>query len=663
MRHFPVICAFATAFVPVRAASDASSLGATPNPAPGPGVLTAWVMETVDPHSGRAGLGELLRRAGFRVEPLPLDRPPFEKGTDPESDVDLIAFGSFASTSAAYRAYMAAHAADLDDYIDRAGLLVHFSQADQDEPVPPFLPDTQEAARDDRDFTLSRVLSPAHPLLAGVPRGDGGTTVSYELGSGDEWFRRKVQWESFASFHGFEVILAGDAVARHPGLMEGAYGQGRFIVSALANDKILDPTGTEVAPASLRDFNRPFFRNLHDHAAKVRKRQAPALKLTAPPGSAQVPEGGWTLVLLPDTQIYSQNFPGIFDAQTAWILHQARPRNISYVLHLGDIVNVNSAPEWENARRSMSLLDGRVPYAIVPGNHDYGPGGNAATRDTGLNDHFKEADYLDWPTFGGTMESGKMDNSYHLFEAGGVKWIVVALEWGPRDATVEWANGIMSRHPDRKGILVTHAYMNHDDHRYDHRETSRPQAYNPHHYKTPGGVNDGAQLWEKLVRRHDFALTFNGHVLGDGTGYRVDLNDAGRPVHQMLSNYQFRQLGGEGYLRLIEFQPDGKTVHVRSYSPVLHDFLLEPDQDFRFQLDLGAPDRDGDGVLDYHDADYDDDGDGLDNRDEHRRGTSSDRCDSDGDGLEDAREAAAGTDPLVSDRRALELLREMRPAE
>ena len=67
-------------------------------------------------------------------------------------------------------------------------------------------------------------------------------------------------------------------------------------------------------------------------------------------------------------------------------------------------------------------------------------------------------------------------------------------------------------------------------------------------------------------------------MLGDGTGYLASVNDTGTTTHQILSNYQMRQLGGEGYLRLLEFLPDGRTVRVRTYSPVYEKFLLDPDQ-------------------------------------------------------------------------------------
>ena len=354
--------------------------GGTPNPPAnaGPGNplgLRAYVYETADSYSGRVGLGELLRRAGFHVMSLPLDQPPYVKGADPETDVDLIAFGSFSSQSKEYKDYIAAYGDDLDDYIDRAGLLFQFAQADQDELKPGFLPDTQDATRSDTDFQETRILSPAHPLLLKVPKSADGKVIDFTLADEAWRYQHNVQWESFVQFFGFQVILSGDDRASSPGLMEGAYGQGRFFLSALAVDKIINAAkGTDVSSQSQRDFNAPFFANLYQYAAAVRDRSTPPLKLTPQPGTSEIADGGWTLVLLPDTQIYAQNYPGIFDAQTAWILNNARSRNIRYVMHLGDIVNVNSIPEWKNARDSMGALDGKVPYALVPGNHDYGPG-------------------------------------------------------------------------------------------------------------------------------------------------------------------------------------------------------------------------------------------------------------------------------------------------
>lgn len=299
--------------------------------------------------------------------------------------------------------------------------------------------------------------------------------------------------------------------------------------------------------------------------------------------------GSWTLVVLPDTQVYSQSYPELFRDQTRWIVANKDRYNIQYVVHLGDIVNNNTPAQWANAKSAISLLDGQVPYALAPGNHDYGPNGSASDRTTLFNDYFNLTNYQSWPTFGGAMEAGKMDNTYHLFSAGGVDWIILALEWGPRNSPVAWASQVLTNHPNRKAILITHAYMYFDDTRYDWAMKSAAQSWNPHSYGTagdPDGTNDGEQLWQKLVKAHpNFVMAFNGHVLNDGLGRLSSTNNFGGVVHQMLVNYQMHALGGEAFLRLVEFHPDGKTVQVKAYSPYYGTYKTDPQNQFQLTLD------------------------------------------------------------------------------
>lgn len=533
----------------------------------------ALVYEHEDQWTRSAQAAERLRAAGFEVAPLPLDRSPWLL------DADVIVLGSFVSEAPGYAGYMQRFAKDLYNFVDKGHLLVQFTQADQVEKVPPFLPSTHGCKRADPDFGSVRVRSPRHPLLAGVAVADGRLGYS----------RSRTAWETFAEQGGFEVILGAGDDGELPVMLEGVYGQGHLLLMAMAPDKASDgekDPDPALQPARAA-FQRQFFANLARHALAVRDRTAPAVQVT--PGTLPpVPfeEGSWTLAVLPDTQVYSLRYPGLFLLQTAWIVQNRAARDIRFAIQLGDIVNNNTEREWQNAWDAMAVLQqAKLPYALVPGNHDYGPSGNAATRDTGLNRHFPFALHRAMPSFGGAFHDGELDNTWHQFEAWGRKWIVICLEWGPRDQVIAWANEVMRQHPGRLGILVTHAYMNNNDRRYDHSDKEHPQHYNPHEYRTPGGVNDGEELWQKLVKKHDFAMTLNGHVLGDGTGYLASVNDKGRTVHQMLANYQFRDLGGEAYLRLLEFRPDGRTVQVKSYSPLYDRYLTAPDQQFSFVIE------------------------------------------------------------------------------
>jgi 3',5'-cyclic AMP phosphodiesterase CpdA len=283
----------------------------------------------------------------------------------------------------------------------------------------------------------------------------------------------------------------------------------------------------------------------------------------------------FTIAVLPDTQNYSEKFPETFLAQTRWIAENQKRRNIAHVLHLGDITNRSTKVEWENASKALSVLDeAKIPYAFCPGNHDYSEGGACKDRNTLLSDFLPVGRYKDRPTFGSTYdkEPTRMENSFHLFDSAGRKFLVLALEFGPRADVVRWANEVAKKHADREAILITHAFIYFDDSRYDWKKLGTKQNWNPHAYgiakSTKDDVSDGEELWTNLVSKHEnFVLTLNGHVLGDGLGRVITQTPAGRDVPQVLVNYQMRPKGGDGWLRLLEFKADRKTVEVYDYSP------------------------------------------------------------------------------------------------
>lgn len=321
------------------------------------------------------------------------------------------------------------------------------------------------------------------------------------------------------------------------------------------------------------------------------------LPVTCPCGKAwcealPIDPGSWTLAVLPDTQNYTEFGLSHFTTQTQWIADHAVSHNIKYVIHEGDVTEHNSTLQWDRGLTSMSILNGVVPYAIAPGNHDYGPSGFSANRDSLFNDpnYFGPGSaYANQPSVGGFFEAGKTDNSYHTFNAGGQDWLVMALEWAPRDEVVAWADQVVANHSDHLAMMVTHAYMYYDETRYDWATNGGSQSWNPHSYplgSNPGeSVNDGQELWDGLVAKHEnFRMTFSGHVIGDGTGFLSSTGNLGNEVHQMLANYQFKQEGGNGDMRLLEFKPDGETVVVRTYSPVLDRYDTGYDQEFTLTL-------------------------------------------------------------------------------
>ena len=347
---------------------------------------------------------------------------------------------------------------------------------------------------------------------------------------------------------------------------------------------------------------------------------------------APSPDAVWSMVVLPDTQNYAKssiNNP-VLTEMTEWIRDNRDPWNIQAVLHEGDIVNNNntttpssgdqtSTQQWQNVKNSISVLDGQVPYILASGNHDHGTT-NAQNRDTQLNTYFSASDNpLVDPAQGGILQgfkdSGQLENAYYEFTApDGRDILVVSLEWGPRQQAVAWANQIVgqSKFDDHTAILLTHAYIYHDETRYDwarnlDADPNNDQGGNPYSYPTGNDTNDGQDLWDELVKLHgNFEFVFSGHVGGDGLGYLASTADEGNLVHQMLFNSQFETHGGNGWLRVLEFLDDGQSVRLRTFSP-LYDLQRTDSANFML-LDIApltsfSADFDLDGDVDSDDLD------------------------------------------------------------
>ncbi len=283
-------------------------------------------------------------------------------------------------------------------------------------------------------------------------------------------------------------------------------------------------------------------------------------------------EGGepFSVVLLPDTQLYSQDYPELFAAQTSWVLDNRDAEAIAFVLHEGDITNDNGSTQWGNAKAAMEILDDQVPYVLAVGNHDMGSGGSADERDTTLfNSHFPISLFQDQTWFGGVFEPDRIDNLYALFEAGGVSWLVFGLEFGPRDEVLDWVWQVAQEHAERSVMVVTHTHVYSDDSLHG---TLSSHSWNPHTYgldQDKGDVNDGVEVWDALQDLSNLTFFFNGHILNDGVGRVTGTGSSGNQVHQLLANYQTLSNGGDGWLRLLRFIPGSRRVDVETWSPVL----------------------------------------------------------------------------------------------
>ena len=283
-------------------------------------------------------------------------------------------------------------------------------------------------------------------------------------------------------------------------------------------------------------------------------------------------EKSFTVVLLPDTQNYSEKFPDTYVAQTLWIRERRKADNIKFAIHLGDIVQTPTIEsEWENADRAMKILDGVVPYSMAPGNHDM----NVSNRDSSLyNKYFPTGRFKEEKWYGGHMGQSN-DNNFCFFNACGKKFMVLNLEFAPPDAVLKWAAEVTQQYSEHLVIVATHCYM-----RNEGRDTGCANGYET--------ANSGEQMWQKFIRKQpNIFLVVSGHVLG--VGLQTSTNDAGGKVLEMLTDYQGLANGGDGWLRSLKFVPGKNKINVTTYSPLLDQYNEDPSETFSLDYEFTIP--------------------------------------------------------------------------
>lgn len=328
-------------------------------------------------------------------------------------------------------------------------------------------------------------------------------------------------------------------------------------------------------------------------------------------GSAQEPAylepaleqpGSWSLIMVPDIQNYvkwGRNQP-ILDLMMAWIEEHIEPLNIRMVVIVGDLVNNNekiindhdgnqtTQQQWEAVSRALAKLDGKVPYVAASGNHDYSidDQGNRTSRYrefiTTERNHLNQRILVQ----NNRNEQGlpTLENSAcEIKNLNGRNYLFLTVEYAPRDSIVEWAGKIaaLEQYKNHRIVLITHGYLNAKDQRTGPDPVRwiywEPYQIDDQIQKSPRiplpKSNTGMQIWEKLVQpASNIELVLCGHISGEG--YREDANVAGKPVHQVLFDAQSMGgggrigNGGDGWLRIFEFHPDGSTAKIRTFSPL-----------------------------------------------------------------------------------------------
>ena len=334
----------------------------------------------------------------------------------------------------------------------------------------------------------------------------------------------------------------------------------------------------------------------------------------------------FTVAVFGDTQNYcdyryqkTSNPPFVFNQadtfyrQMDWLAENSVSNggSISFAVHVGDVVqNYGTQPvEWEVADKAFSILDGKLPYAVVPGNHDYdktykSKDGKFNVIDGGTNWNKylgpKSSHFKNQKSYGGSYNNGM--NTWSVFKAGNREFLHIGLEVEPSNDAIAWAQKVTDSHKGMPTILTEHEYLGYEDDKTEPGIAMRLDDGYRHDWDS----NNAQQLWEKFIAKNDqIFIVLCGHNWSfdrkgeEAENARTDLNNYGNKVYQLLSCYQGRteikkfmncddgnMRYGDGWLRLMEFDMDKSEIHCRTFSTELLTYEHDANSDFVIKFDF-----------------------------------------------------------------------------
>lgn len=289
---------------------------------------------------------------------------------------------------------------------------------------------------------------------------------------------------------------------------------------------------------------------------------------------APAPPDTFSVVVIPDTQAYrgrgtkaepQSDAPvtnAVLETHVRWILDHRDQQRIVFASHVGDLVDKNVPDQWEVADRWLSLLDGRLPYAISPGNHDM-----KADGDTSLfARHFPAAKFAGCAWYGGTFpspvasRSGNNANSFQRFSAQGLDFVFLHLECNAPDDVLQWADQVLRDNAGRRALVTTHMGLGPLKKPVTEADFRTAPKGRMQWKKRHGSLgNTPEEMWQKCFRKHsNLFVIFSGDQSRTQALRQEAKTDAGTPVHEILSDY------GPSWLRVCRFVPGKSQIEIHT---------------------------------------------------------------------------------------------------
>ncbi len=183
------------------------------------------IVDFADQWTKSDALRQTLDEFGVEYDDLTKD---IENGKLSFKDQGLFFIGSMTTNNATLHQNLDKNAKEIQDFVNRGGIVIEPTQADQNEANVDWLPAGLTCVRSDPDRADFKIKEAGHPLFNAPNK---MTDKDFEGWGHQGW---PTVWEVIANHKGFDVIAESQGSAA---IMEGKFGSGLFVMMCLAPDK------------------------------------------------------------------------------------------------------------------------------------------------------------------------------------------------------------------------------------------------------------------------------------------------------------------------------------------------------------------------------------------------------------------------------------------
>jgi len=185
------------------------------------------IIDFADEWTKVAALGPCLQEYGYKYDDITAN---VEKGNLKLDGYKLLFMSAMYTNNPTLHQSVDKNKIVIQDFVDKGGIVIEPTQADQNEANVDWLPDNLSCVRSDPDPSIFEIKNPDHPVF----------NNPYRLREEDflGWTHQgwPTGWEVIASQSGFDLLMVEKGTNK-PIIMEAESGKGYYVMMCLAPDK------------------------------------------------------------------------------------------------------------------------------------------------------------------------------------------------------------------------------------------------------------------------------------------------------------------------------------------------------------------------------------------------------------------------------------------